>query len=153
MNHNTRAVGWKNGEPGVLPRGLKQSLPRPFWGVVSWCYSVFFIVFLEVFMVSAQGRFGIGAFCFKTKDTSHSRGYEREKHKCLVKTPIKKTQCYASTNISFFWRPKETKALFFLQGSRRNPTAHKNQKHRAAFYWNVKQCPFPNAQGLLSPFV
>jgi len=29
-------------------------------------------------MVSAQGRFGIGAFCFKTKDTSHPRGNERE---------------------------------------------------------------------------
>jgi hypothetical protein len=33
-------------------------------------------------MVSAQGRFGIGAFCFKTKDTSHPRGNERVKHLC-----------------------------------------------------------------------
>ena len=41
-------------------------------------------------MVSAQGRFGIGAFCFKTKDTSHSRGNERVNHKLLVKTPTTK---------------------------------------------------------------
>ena len=37
-------------------------------------------------MVSAQGRFGIGAFCFKTKDTSHPRGDEREKQSNLNKT-------------------------------------------------------------------
>ena len=44
----------------------------------------YFYCFLKVFVVSAQGRFGIGAFCFKTKDTSHSRGYERVNHKLLV---------------------------------------------------------------------
>ena len=37
-------------------------------------------------MVSAQGRFGIGAFCFKTKDTSHPRGDERVKQIPLHKT-------------------------------------------------------------------
>ena len=37
-------------------------------------------------MVSAQGRFGIGAFCFKTKDTSHSRGNEREKQTIIHTT-------------------------------------------------------------------
>ena len=37
-------------------------------------------------MVSAQGRFGIGAFCFKTKDTSHYRGDEREKQTIIHTT-------------------------------------------------------------------
>ena len=46
----------------------------------------YFYCFLQVFVVSAQGRFGIGAFCFKTKDTSHPRGDEREKQSNLNKT-------------------------------------------------------------------
>ena len=78
MKQYTRAVGRKNGGPGVLPCVRRTPLER--WKHRSFLkYSGFFYCFLEVFVVSAQRRFGIGAFCFKTKDTSHPRGNERVK--------------------------------------------------------------------------
>ena len=86
MNYNTRAVGWKNGGPGVLPLGgVSKACPDLFEGSFL-NVTQYFYCFLKVFMVSAQGRFGIGAFCFKTKDT-RPRGYERENNKFLVLTP------------------------------------------------------------------
>ncbi len=56
--------------------GGSKACPDLFEGSFLDLFSVFYC-FLYVFMVSAQGRFGIGAFCFKTKDTSHPRGNER----------------------------------------------------------------------------
>ena len=65
--------------------GGSKACPDLFEGSFLDLLSIFYY-FLKVFVVSAQGRFGIGAFCFKTKDTSHSRGDEREKQIPIHKT-------------------------------------------------------------------
>ena len=79
MNYNTCAVGWKNGGPGVLPCGV-EAKPAPTFkrGHFLKLLSIFYCFFIGLRGLSAEVRFGIGAFCFKTKDTSHSRGDERE---------------------------------------------------------------------------
>ena len=48
--------------------------------------SIFYCFFIGLRGLSAEVRFGIGAFCFKTKDTSHPRGDERGKQIPLHKT-------------------------------------------------------------------
>ena len=64
-------------------------------------------------MVSAQRRFGIGAFCFKTKDTSHPHGDEREKQSNLNKTKflhfVQDDTCIAifSFQLQYLPRPVE----------------------------------------------
>ena len=59
--------------------GGSKACPDLFEGSFLDLFSIFYCFFIGLHGLSAEGRFGIGAFCFKTKDTSHSRGDEREK--------------------------------------------------------------------------
>jgi hypothetical protein len=72
MNYNSRAVGCKNGEPGVLPSGV-EAKPAPTFlrGHFLKLLSIFYCFFIGLRGLSAEVRFGIGAFCFKTKDTNN----------------------------------------------------------------------------------
>jgi hypothetical protein len=53
----------------------------------------------------------------------------------------------------FLLKSKRNKRLFFLLGSRRNPTAHKNQKRTGCVLQKGKTMPLPNPKGQLLPFV
>jgi hypothetical protein len=72
MNYNIRAVGWKNGGPGVLPCAV-EAKPAPTFkrGHFLKLLSIFYCFFIGLRGLSAEVRFGIGAFCFKTKDTNY----------------------------------------------------------------------------------
>ncbi len=100
--------------------------------------------------IASDAAVGFSYFFPKEKGLG-PRGYEREtslklQFSLLNPNPNKKMNL-------FLLKPKETKALFFLLGSRRNPTAHKNQKHTGCVLQKGKTMPLPNPQGLLSAFV
>ena len=77
-------------------------------------------------MVSAQGRFGIGAFCFKTKDTSHSRGYERA-------TNHKKAHAAQALNSFSFEGQKKQKPFFPLRQPAQTNRTQKPKVHGLRF--------------------
>ena len=77
-------------------------------------------------MVSAQGRFGIGAFCFKTKDTSHPRGYERA-------TNHKKSNATQALNSFSFEGQKKQKPYFSHKAAGANQPHTKTKTHGLRF--------------------
>ena len=145
MNHNTRAVGWKNGGPGVLPCAV-EAKPAPTFlrGRFLMLLSIF-IVFYRSSWSQRKGASALFTFSSRKKWIS-PRGYERE-------TNNKKAHAAHALIFLSFEGQKKQKPFFSSKAAGANQPHTKTKSARAAFYWNVNQCPFPNAQGLLSPFV
>ena len=95
--------------------------------VLSWSYSVFFIVFYRSSWSQRKGASALVPFVSRQKTLATPAAMSGKSISCWWKHHQQYSTCYASTNISFFWRQKETKAYLFPQGSRRQPAAHKKQ--------------------------
>ena len=107
--------------------GGSKACPDLFEGSFLDLFSIFYCFFIGLHGLSAEGRFGIGAFCFKTKDTSHSRGYERA-------TNHKKAHAAQALNSFSFEGQKKQKPIFSSKAAGANQPHTKTKSARAEFY-------------------